>query len=488
MYDRHGRDLTQRELGQALTEVAARFQVYRTYVRDDAVDDFDREQIEHAVAEAMEARPELRRAFRFLRRVLLLEFPNLLPDHQKEEWLAVVMRWQQFSGPIMAKGHEDTALYIYNRLISVNDVGGEPSHTGVTIDAFHATNSGRFRRWPTTMNATSTHDTKRSEDVRARVNVLSELAGDWNEHVSRWMRCNGTLRVTCHGQTVPDGNTEYLIYQTLVGAWPLSDDEVPEFVNRLKGYLLKASREAKVHTSWVDPALEYEQSVDAFVDALLDSGNTSFLDDFRRFQRAVAWFGALNSLSQGLLKVTAPGVPDIYQGTELWDFSLVDPDNRRPVDYERRAKMMSDLQGGTVAIEDLLSHWQDGQVKLHVLGSALHMRREQRDLFMEGQYIPLHIDGERSEHVVAFARNRGSTWSVTIVPRLYARLARSAGLDVGSPPVGERVWGDTVVLLPDDAPDTWSDALGGAGGSGRELRLADVLSTFPLALLHPGSR
>ncbi|HUG13404.1 MAG TPA: malto-oligosyltrehalose synthase, partial [Thermomicrobiales bacterium] len=409
MYDRHGRDLTQRELGQALSEVAARFHVYRTYVRGYVVDAYDRQQIERAAAGAIEARPDLRRAFRFLRRVLLLEFPNLLPEEQKDEWQAVVMRWQQFSGPIMAKGHEDTALYIYNRLVSVNDVGGDPTHTGVTVEEFHEANQHRALHWPLTMNATSTHDTKRSEDVRARVNVLSELADEWDRSALRWQEINAPLRTTLNGQSVPDGNTEYLIYQTLVGAWPLDAAEVPAVVERLKGYLMKAGREAKVHTTWVDPHIEYEQRLDAFVDALLSPENDSFMREFLPFQRDVAWFGALSSLSQVLLKTTSPGAPDTYQGTDLWDFSLVDPDNRRPVDYALRADLQTTARSEPPS--RLLSHWRDGQVKLHVLGAALRTRRANPELFMSGEYIPLDVHGARRNHVVAFARRHGAAWS-----------------------------------------------------------------------------
>lgn len=483
MYDRYGRDLTQRELGQALTEVAARFRVYRTYVRDYHVSEFDREQIEIAVTAAMEARPELRRAFRFIRRVLLLEFPNLLPEEQQEEWLAVVMRWQQFSGPIMAKGHEDTALYIYHRLISVNDVGGEPSHTGVSVEEYHETLGRRAVRWPATMNATSTHDTKRSEDVRARVNVLSELADEWAHRVEHWSEMNAPLRIEVNDQCVPDGNTEYLIYQTLVGAWPFDAGEIPMFVERLKAYLLKAGREAKVHTSWVDPDDDYERRVDAFVDALLSPENSRFLDDFTAFQQRIAWYGALSSLSQALLKVTAPGVPDIYQGTDLWDLSLVDPDNRRPVDYARRFALVSDAHGPVPVGADLLTRWHDGHVKQHILGVALRARRDLRHLFASGAYLPLEVRGERRDHVIAFARHRDDAWAVTIAPRLYARLARDSGLGLGEPPLGERAWMDTVVMLPSDAPERWVDMLGNQGAFGHELPLSELLGRFPLALL-----
>ncbi|HYI16648.1 MAG TPA: malto-oligosyltrehalose synthase, partial [Thermomicrobiales bacterium] len=325
-YDRHGRDLTQRELGQALSELTSRFPVYRTYTRDLEVVDEDVAWVEQAIEPAIEARPDLRRAFNFLRRVLTLNFPSSLPEEQKPEWLAFVMRWQQFAGPIMAKGHEDTALYIYHRLASVNDVGGEPGRIGVPVEEFHARNALQARDWPHAMNATSTHDTKRSEDVRARMNVISEFADEWGERVERWRALNAGHKREIDGAALPEGNTEYLIYQTLVGAWPLEDEHVPEFRERLKAYLMKATREAKTHTSWINPNNDYEEAVNAFVDSILTDGDANaFVADFREFEQSTRWYGALNSLTQALLKITSPGVPDLYQGNELWDFSLVDP-------------------------------------------------------------------------------------------------------------------------------------------------------------------
>jgi (1->4)-alpha-D-glucan 1-alpha-D-glucosylmutase len=483
--DRHGRDLTQRELGQALTEIAARFHVYRTYVRGDEIDDYDRQQVEHAVEAAIQARPELERAFRFLRRVMLLEYPALLPEEERQEWLAVVMRWQQFSGPIMAKGHEDTALYIYNRLISVNDVGGEPGDVGVSIEDFHATNAGRGSRWPHTMNATSTHDTKRSEDVRARINVISEIVDRWEEHVTRWQAHNAHLRGQIDGMTVPDGNVEYLIYQTLVGAWPLSNDDAPEFTERLKAYLMKANREAKVHTSWLNPNEAYEAEIARFVDALLNPYNSEFLSDFTAFQREIAWFGALNSLSQVLLKTTVPGVPDVYQGTDLWDFSLVDPDNRRPVDFALRRRYVDRLDSERPSAAALLENWKDGCVKLHVLHQALNLRATQPDLFLDGDYVPLDVHGARALHIVAFARRHGDDWALVIVPRLLARLCHEASINAECAPVGEQAWADTEVHLPDGAPQAWRNVFGSSGASGQTLRLSEVFAEFPYALLVP---
>jgi (1->4)-alpha-D-glucan 1-alpha-D-glucosylmutase len=391
------------------------------------------------------------------------------------------MRWQQFTSPIMAKGHEDTALYIYNRLVSLNDVGGEPDTAGVSVDAFHDAIATRAEAWPQTMNATSTHDTKRSEDVRARINVLSELADEWAVRVAHWREINVGRRREAEGQPFPDTNTEYLIYQTLAGAWPFSDDDLPSFAERLKEYLTKATREAKVHTSWTNPNTPYEEAVHAFVNAILEDSDRQFLDDFRAFQNKVAWYGALNSLSQTLLKATSPGVPDFYQGTELWDFSLVDPDNRRPVDYGLRRQMMD-----TLATEParLLAEWKSGAIKLHVTQRALKYRRDHRELFAAGAYIPLRVEGSARDHVVAFARHRDDDWCVTIAPRLYARMSQSAGLDLGQPPVGESVWGDTSILLPEGAPSAWHGVLDDANlRTSARIRVADALARLPIALL-----
>lgn len=480
--DRYGRDLGQRELGQALTEVIARFPVYRTYTTPVGVREEDRPVIEQVIDTAIQHRPELRRALRFIRRVLLLEPVGYLEAGQPDERIPFVMRFQQFSGPVMAKGYEDTALYIYNRLIALNDVGGEPDVVGIEPDAFHAEIAKRAADWPETMNATSTHDTKRSEDVRARIAVLSELVDDWSERVDRWREANRRFLREDDGTLVPEGNTEYLMYQTLVGAWPFEDADHAAFADRLKQYLQKAGREAKQHTSWVDVNAEYETAVADFVDAMLAPDNRAFLDDFLPFQREVAWYGALNSLAQLALKATAPGVPDFYQGTELWDLSLVDPDNRRPVDFAGRAALLDRCESPDPAA--LLADWRDGAVKLFVTQRLARYRRSNPALLVGGEYIPLEVVGARRRHVVAFARRDGNAWAITVAPRLFATLARATGMEVGQAPLGPDVWGDTRVLLPSDAPSGWVNMLTGAQHEANGvLPLASLLNTFPLAVL-----
>jgi (1->4)-alpha-D-glucan 1-alpha-D-glucosylmutase len=404
------------------------------------------------------------------------------------------MRWQQFTGPIMAKGHEDTALYIYNRLVSVNDVGGDPAESVLPLEEFHARAQRRQALWPATLNATSTHDTKRSEDVRARINVISELAESWAARIDGWRRANERAKSVVRDQIVPYPNEEWLIYQTLAGVWPLDDAELPGLTERMQAYCQKAFREAKAHTSWVRPAEDYEAAVSAFVAAILTPGSdeqpNEFLKDFAPFRECVAYYGAFNALAQTLLKSTAPGVPDFYQGTELWDLSLVDPDNRRAVDYAVRARALECL--GDAAPDELLEHWRDGRVKLHVTRTALATRAAQRELFTNGDYLPLEVAGEHAEHVIAFARRRADEWALVVVPRWLARLAllRHApadGLPPCEPPLGQDVWGDTRVELPADAPRSWRNALTGetvlAGDEG--LAVAVVFETLPVGLLAP---
>ncbi|MDI6710280.1 MAG: malto-oligosyltrehalose synthase [Bacillota bacterium] len=492
--DRHGRDLTLWELERALVEVTACLPVYRTYIDGFTVAEHDRDYIEHAVEEAVRRNPAVTRAAGFLRRVLLLRFPPGLTAEQRRLWLDFVMRWQQFTGPAMAKGFEDTALYIYNRLVSLNEVGGEPASRGIPVREFHRRNAARGRRWPHALNATSTHDTKRSEDVRARINVLSEIAGNWAARVERWSRWNSARKPVVDGAPVPDGNMELLVYQTLIGAWPLREGEVPAVKERFLNYLVKAAREAKVHTGWLDPDDGYEKALQAFASSILepDSGNR-FLDDFREFQRVTAFYGALNSLAQVLLKAASPGVPDFYQGTELWNLSLVDPDNRRPVDFGLRARLLASLMeeealGRRALVEKLLSGWDDGRVKLYVTYKALAFRRAHAALFAEGEYIPLDAAGPAGEHVCAFARRHGDGWALVAVPRLAARLRLrgvpgSGGLPETAFPLGEAAWGDTALLLPEGAPGRWHNIFTGEKVAGECLRVADLLRHFPVALL-----
>ncbi len=383
MMDRNARDFAPAELALALTEVTACLEVYRTYVRDEELSEADRGIIQRAAACARDRSSASLdpRLFAFLERVLLVDPPPYAAA-QRDQWLAFVMRWQQFTGRVMAKGVEDTAFYNYNRLLTLNDVGGdpgrEPSRDGLA--EFHRRNERIARDWPDTLNATSTHDTKRSQDARARISVLTEIPEQWEAAVRRWSKMNGPLR----RNGVPDPNVELLVYQNLLSVWPIDRD-------RFRLFLEKASREAKTHTSWVAPDMEYERALQAFGDALLTSDD--FRRSFTRLQKRVAHHGFLNALAQVVLKIASPGVPDFYQGTELWDFSLVDPDNRRPVDYEKRMTLLREVRDANPL--ELLRRWPDGRIKLFVTWKALQVRKR----FAREGYRPLHGD-----HVCAFLR------------------------------------------------------------------------------------
>ncbi|NPV29398.1 MAG: malto-oligosyltrehalose synthase [Firmicutes bacterium] len=496
--DRHGCDLTLAELEQALVEVTACLPIYRTYTSGFAVSARDYPYLARAAAAAIARNPAAARACNFLRRVLLLELPGCLSPAQRQEWLDFVMRWQQFTGPVTAKGLEDTALYVYNRLVSLNEVGGDPETLGVSVAEFHRRSRARQERWPHTLNATSTHDTKRSEDVRARINVLSEIPALWAERLKRWQRWNRDKKQEVNGRPVPDGNMELLIYQTLAGAWPLREEEVPAFKKRLQAYLVKAAREAKIHTSWLDPAPGYENALAGFAASILEPGGENrFLRDFLEFQKTVSYCGALNSLAQTLLKITAPGVPDFYQGTELWNFSLVDPDNRRPVDFEKRAALLAALQkqeaGGLAGlVQELLACWEDGRVKLFLTYKALHFRRAHRELFARGAYIPLDATGPLGAHVCAFLRRLENSWALVAVPRLLAKFLAGqppAGpLAARFPPGADAPEGSALVLAA-GAPERWRSIFTGAqvqarGASPALLPVADLFRDFPVALLE----
>jgi (1->4)-alpha-D-glucan 1-alpha-D-glucosylmutase len=457
--DRHSRDFTLNSLIHVLREIIACFPVYRTYVNGDGVTDRDRAIIERAVARAKRKNPSTDHSvFDFVRDVLLLKFPACTNEANREAQHTFVLKLQQYTGPVMAKAVEDTAFYRYNRLVSLNEVGDTPERFGVTLSTFHEQNRERLTRWPHALLTSTTHDTKRSEDVRARINVLSEIPEEWQAALRRWSKRQKRKKLLVDGQPAPDRNEEYLLYQTLLGAWPLTPMDAEErhsFQQRIQDYMRKATKEAKVNTSWINPNLAYDEALQAFVRAVLDDLST--FDDFQEFRRKVAHYGMYNSLSQTVLKLTAPGVPDIYQGNELWDFSLVDPDNRRPVDYAYRRRQLDSLQQQICAAgpdlrnlaRQLLNTWEDGRIKLYVTQRILRYRREQPELFQGGVYIPLEANGPQQRHVCAFARQREPQALLVVVPRLLASL-------VSHPttwPLGREVWADSWLLLPEASSD-----------------------------------
>ncbi len=495
--NRHTRDFTLYSLIKSIVEVIANFPVYRTYINSLEVSERDRLYIESAIGRAKHRNPAISTSvFDFIREVLLLRFPEAMEEEHKAAWLDFVKRFQQITGPVMAKGVEDTAFYVYNRLVSLNEVGGSPERFGTPLEAFHGQNIERSRSRPLAMLATSTHDTKRGEDVRARINVLSEIPELWREGLSRWSRQNRRFKTMVNDTPAPDRNEEYFLYQTLVGTWPFCGPDHMEFTDfmlRIKAYMLKAMREAKVNTSWISPNIQHEEAVLAFIEAILTSAkHNRFINDFGLFQKVAADCGIFNSLSQTLLKITSPGIPDFYQGNELWDFSLVDPDNRRPVDYRTRKELLDDLirmesaAGLLATARAVAGSPNDGRIKLFLTFKALNFRRENREVFEGGGYLPLAVAGGCREHVCAFARTTGDSSIVVVVPRFCSRLKRdSDGL-----PLGPKVWQDTRILQPADSghcsySNVFTGEILGADRQEGQLSLAlrDVLSVFPVALM-----
>jgi (1->4)-alpha-D-glucan 1-alpha-D-glucosylmutase len=492
---RHTRDFTQNSLHHALTEVIACFPVYRSYIRrtQTSVGPDDRLNINASMRAAKRRNPAQDPSiFDFIASLLMLRDPKGTTAQERAERRDFVLRFQQLTSPVTAKGLEDTAFYRFYPLASLNEVGGEPALIGISVERFHERNRDRQQSWPHALSATSTHDTKRGEDTRARINVLSEMPEEWNRAVHRWREMNRVKKALVEGAEVPDANEEYLLYQTLVGTWPLAsvgDDDRAEYTRRVEEYMQKALKEAKLHTSWINQNEEYERSVRGFVAAVLDPASSGdFLRDFDEFQRVTARCGLLNSLSQTLLKTTAPGVPDFFQGTELWSFTLVDPDNRRPVDYELRRSLISTLRDAgegdvTEFAARLLEQPEDGRIKMYVTARSLGLRRERAELFARGAYLPLLAEGRRAGNVVAFARVSDGDACVVLAARFFTRLGvgREGRLHLCAD-----VWGDTRLPLAGLAGGRYRDAFTGREFTAREdggLKLADVLSPLPVALL-----
>ncbi|MGH8739781.1 MAG: malto-oligosyltrehalose synthase, partial [Burkholderiales bacterium] len=471
--NRRTRDYTASVLRKALAEIAARFPVYRTYVTARGLTDTDRRYIDWAVNAARRAsRIADPSVFDFVRSVLTLEAARD-SGARRRQMVEFAMRFQQLTAPVLAKGVEDTAFYRHNRLIALNEVGNDPRDFGFSLKAFHAASEDRARHWPYTMIGSSTHDTKRSEDARARIGLLSELGSAWRLQLRRWHTANRSRRTEAGGESLPSKGDEYHYYQALLGIWPASppnEDELRTLKKRLSAYMLKAVREAKLRTSWINPDTGYEAALERFVTQSLD--NPVFVKELNDAVAPLAHLGMLVGLSQALLKVASPGVPDYYQGTELWDFSLVDPDNRRPVDYGLRKRYVDEKHVDTGSLIENLS---DGRAKLHVIRRGLEVRRAHPRLFHGGKYIPLYADAGREENVVAFALSQGSSALVAVAPRLFSGL-----LGTGSAPLGSRVWGESKIGLPEGAyRNVLTDER--IGGGSHPVR--NILGRFPVALL-----
>jgi (1->4)-alpha-D-glucan 1-alpha-D-glucosylmutase len=483
------RDFTLTGLREALTDIITRFPVYRTYITDAGPKPEDRRDLDWAINHARKETGIVDQSvFDFLHAALVTDLGGLR-DYRRRDVVAIAMHFQQLTGPVMAKSLEDTTFYRYQRLVSLNEVGGEPVHFGTTPSAFHTVIGRQQRFFPLSMLTTSTHDHKRGEDTRARINVLSELPQEWRRRARRWSNLNRYSRTEANGRRIPSANDEYLLYQTLIGAWPLEIRAIEQlaesdFAERIVAYMMKAIREAKQETSWTAQDADYEAGVEQFVRRVLDAERGRlFLLDLLPFQQQIAVAGAANGIAQVMIKLTAPGVPDLYQGTELWDLSLVDPDNRRPVDFALRHGQLGGFGSGEIDLGGLVRDWQSGAVKQLVIARTLALRRERPGLFIGGSYLPLTAGGEHAERLFAFSREQEGLRLIVVAPRLIAPLLEGGELPL---PPRER-WADTHLALPEDvAPGTYRDVLGGRShrlGPGERMLASDLLSELPVALL-----
>ncbi|GAC1539457.1 MAG: malto-oligosyltrehalose synthase [Vulcanimicrobiaceae bacterium] len=495
--DRRSNDYTSNVLRDALTEVVASFPVYRTYVTHEDIEEDDDRFIAWAVGSAQK-RSELgdERVFEFIASVLRIATAAQSENYERRAVLNFAMKFQQYTSPVMAKAVEDTAFYRYVRLASLNEVGGDPRRFGTSVAEFHRRNAERAEFHPHAMLATATHDHKRGEDTRTRIDALSEIPGLWDRQIRRWHRLNIRRKGNADGAPAPTENDEYNLYQTLLGTWPMAwleretidETESDAYIERIGAYVRKAMREAKFRTSWTNPNAAYENATLAFVRSLLTPrrGNI-FFREMNAFAREIAPGAALSSLAQVTLKLTSPGVPDIYQGCEYWDFSLVDPDNRRPVDYGLRAAALEAMRGRVAAGDaaalgaELLSSWRDGRVKAYVTWRLLQLRCERPQTFLDGTYVPLETTGVRADHLVAYARDE----IVVVTPRLARKLIAREH------PVPRVFFDDERIRLPAADARRYVDRFTGAAvisqrdDAGSYVAAAALLTSFPVAVLVP---
>jgi (1->4)-alpha-D-glucan 1-alpha-D-glucosylmutase len=488
----HTVDFTRNILRRALREIIACFPVYRTYVDAAArPSETDRRYIDWAVARARREEPDVDpTVFDFLLGLLttdLVSSPG--SGFSRQAVIDFATRVQQYSGPVMAKGLEDTAFYRYNRFIAVNEVGGAPDQFAVPLALFHNANAWRAKALPHAMLATSTHDSKRGEDARARLAVLSEIPDEWQRHVRMWSRVIHAHIGDLAGEAALDRNDEYFFFQLLLGVWPPGLDgsapfdksDIATLTTRLETILIKSIREAKRHTTWTRPNANYEDAMLGFLHAALDmSRPNAFLETFAPFQHRIAWFGTHNSLVQVTLKLTLPGMPDLYQGSELWDLNLVDPDNRRPVDYAVRRRLLGEINqtirdNRRAAIGEMMRHWTDGRCKLAVIATLLAHRRDHPMLYANGCYDPVPAIGPKADQICAFTRSHDNDAILVVASRFPARLASDPD------------WADTAVAWPSSDHSAWRDVLTGRtfsqDGSGPPI--ATLLEILPVAVLAP---
>ncbi len=486
LYPEEGR-FDAENFAEALAIFLVSHPVYRIYPTQYPLSQRDLSILKQAYLQAYSWRPELKKEIKYIFDLFTeTRGSNKLINDNK---LFFLMRSQQFTGPLEAKGVEDTTFYLYNRLISHNEVGDSPEIFGISFQEFHEKMMARQVLAPHALSATATHDTKRGEDMRIRINVISELPEEWHQSVRHWKQINLPAKKSFDGKQAPDDNDEYFIYQTIAGALPMDGSVNEELRARLREYMTKVLREGKRNSSWSTPNEQYEFSVHDFLNTILQE-NSEFMQAAGSLMKKIAHFGIINSLSQTLMKVTAPGVPDIYQGTEFWDLNLVDPDNRRAVDYEQREKLLKDIQQAfnrdpLQLIDTLLQNREDGRIKLFTLYKSLIERRKSRKLFSKGKYIPLHFSGSGQWHLVGYARHYQNQWALIILPRHLIHF-----LSEGEYPHQVQTWGDTSVQLPKGAPQKWRSVF-----SGRilifehhQVRLNELFSNFPIIFLRENLR
>jgi (1->4)-alpha-D-glucan 1-alpha-D-glucosylmutase len=484
---RHGLDFTTNGLKRAITEVMVRFPVYRTYISKE--DNLQRDQayIKETIKKAIYDNTDLINELKFIEDILLLKRGESVTARQIKKYSHFVMRFQQYTTVTTAKGLEDTALYIYNRLISLNEVGGNPSVFGTEMKDFHKFNNNRAKNMPVTLNSTSTHDTKRGEDVRARINILSEIPDEWNKNLKKWSMLNKDKKKKAAFYEIPTKNEEYFLYQTLLGTLPFDyKKNWTDFTERMKRYIIKASREAKISTEWITPDIKYEQAYIKFLEEILTlRDDNEFLTDFLKFQKKIAKLAVFNSLSQTLLKITSPGVPDFYQGTEFWNLTLVDPDNRDKINFAKRKAALKYIKSKTdkktKLIEELLNNSGDGRIKLFLIYTSLKTRNENTDIFAHGKYISFKCAGECKNNIVAFKREYENKKIMVIASRFFGELIK----DYNQVPAGEKVWQNTFVNLPaKDCGLHFRDVFTNQTiVTEQKFHIKNILTKFPVALL-----
>ncbi|HSD62485.1 MAG TPA: malto-oligosyltrehalose synthase [Ignavibacteriaceae bacterium] len=481
--DRYGADITLNGIKTALEEILVHFPIYRTYVNGKRIAKPEADYINRTIGELKYENPRIEHEINYIGMLLTLQHDKL-SEELYDKSVNFILRFQQLTGPLMAKGFEDTALYIYNRLISLNEVGGNPSKFGFTLQEFHKKVRQRGIKWKFSLNSTSTHDTKRGEDVRARINVLSEIPDEWNKRIKKWQNINKKYKNDFAGQLFPDNNDEYFLYQTLIGALPF-DYAVnwDEFLERIKNYAIKVVREAKVYTAWVKPDETYENAFLNFIDNILtESDYNLFLKDLREFQKYISYYGVLNSLSQTLIKMTAPGIPDFYQGSELWDLNLVDPDNRRPVNFKKRRGILAVIEekrkkSNNDLFRYLFSYPENGALKLFLIQRILKARKKYTDLFEEGNYSRLNTVGKFKDNVISYLRRNEKEFFVAIAVRYLTDLVKENELPL------KDVWENTSIFIPFETGNLTNLITSETLKIRGNIRIGEILSEFPVALL-----